>query len=101
MSKEIKIKLSSYDHTLLDSTVKKFIDVAKKASFEIKGPIPLPTRREIWTFCRSPHVDKPAMESFERLTHKRLIVLDNGTDASLMNIKNFVVPAGVRLDIKN
>jgi ribosomal protein S10 len=41
------------------------------------------------------------MESFERLTHKRLIVLDNGTDASLMNIKNFVVPAGVRLDIKN
>jgi ribosomal protein S10 len=41
------------------------------------------------------------MESFERLTHKRLVVLDGGNDSSLKNIKRFIVPAGVRLDIKN
>src|SRR5207248_10693275 len=45
---------------------------------QVSGPIPLPTKRQLWTVLRSPHIDKKSREQFELKTHKRLIdILDS------------------------
>ena len=74
MNQELRIRLSSYDQQLLDLSVKKIVEISKNTGAKISGPIPLPTKKEIFTILRSPHVNKSSREQFERRTHKRLIV---------------------------
>jgi small subunit ribosomal protein S10 len=100
MAHELQIKLFSYDTSLLDSSVRKIVDIAKTSNCTIKGPIPLPTKREVFTICRSPHVDKPSMEQFERRTHKRLIMLANTSAATIDSLRRLVIPSGVEIQIK-
>lgn len=100
MNKEFRIKLTSYDHGLLDQSVRKIIEIARNNNCEIKGPIPLPTKKEIFTICRSPHVNKPSREQFERRTHKRLIVLENVTAQTVDSLKRLIIPSGVEIQIK-
>ena len=69
----IRIRLKAYDHQLIDQAAEKIVDTAKRSGAEVSGPIPLPTKREIVTILRSPHVNKDSREQFERRTHKRLI----------------------------
>ncbi|WP_412032258.1 30S ribosomal protein S10 [Malacoplasma muris] len=99
MKNELKIKLFSYDHRLLDESVKKIIKTSKDSGANVKGPIPLPTKKEVFTICRSPHVNKPSREQFERRTHKRLIILTNTTDKTRENLKNLIIPSGVEIQI--
>jgi small subunit ribosomal protein S10 len=100
MNQELRIKLFSYDHRLLDKSVKKIIEIAKNSNCGIKGPIPLPTKKEIFTICRSVHVDKPSREQFERRTHKRLIVLTK-TDTQIMDaLRRLIIPSGVDIQIQ-
>jgi small subunit ribosomal protein S10 len=101
MNNELRIKLLSYDHSLLDESVKKIIEVAKSNSIEIKGPIPLPTDREFWSFTNSPHVYKSSMEQLERRTHKRLIILKNTTPAVMDSLKRLSLPAAVETRFVN
>ena len=100
MSQELKIKLYSYDHKLVDQSIKKIIDVAKSTEVGIKGPIPLPTKKEIFTILRSPHVNKSSREQFERRTHKRLIILTNPKPETLNKLKNLILPTGVITKLK-
>ena len=46
---ELKIKSFSYVHRLLDSSIKKLIKTVKDTGAYVKGPIPLPTKKEIFT----------------------------------------------------
>ncbi len=75
MNQELRIRMSSYDQQLLDLSVKKIVEISKNTGAKISGPIPLPTKKEIFTILRSPHVNKSSREQFERRTHKRLIIL--------------------------
>jgi small subunit ribosomal protein S10 len=86
---------------LLDSTVKKFVAAANKENCLLKGPIPLPTKIEVYTFCRAPHIEKRSMEQFERLTHKRLLIIDGNNKNAINSIKHVIVPAGVEIHVKN
>jgi small subunit ribosomal protein S10 len=99
MQTTVKIKMFSYDHRLLDECVKKIIAIINNNECSISGPIPLPTKKELFTVCRSPHVDKRSMEQFERLTHKRLLILKNPKNNIYQALKNFSIPAGVDLKI--
>lgn len=99
MKQELKIKLFSYDHRLLDASVKKIIKSSEASGAEVKGPIPLPTKKEIFTICRSPHVNKPSREQFERRTHKRLIILSGTNDRTIDSLKNLILPTGVEIQI--
>lgn len=99
MNKELRIKLFSYDHGLLDQSVKKIVEIAKASNCDIRGPIPLPTKKEVFTICRSPHVDKSSREQFERRTHKRLIVLEKVTPKTIDSLKRLVIPSGVEIQI--
>lgn len=99
MKNELKIKLFSYDHRLLDQSVRKIIKSSIESGAKVKGPIPLPTKKEIFTFQRSPHVNKPSMEQFERRTHQRLIILVNTNEKTRENLKNIIIPSSVDIKI--
>ncbi|MDR3163496.1 MAG: 30S ribosomal protein S10 [Mycoplasmataceae bacterium] len=100
MNQELRIKLFSYDHDLLDKSVKKIVEIARNFNCGIKGPIPLPTKKEIFTICRSVHVDKPSREQFERRTHKRLIVLSKTNMQTIDALRRLVIPSGVEIQIQ-
>lgn len=100
MSK-IQIKVKSYDPTLVDNTSKKIVEYAKSEKASISGPIPLPTKKEIFTILRSVHVNKTSREQFELRTFKRLIVLDKVSDKLLEGLKRLEVPSGVEIVVNS
>ena len=97
---KIRVRLKSYDATIIDAAAQKIVEVAKRNGSRVSGPIPLPTEREIVTILRAVHKYKDSREQFEMRTHKRLIdVLDpqQKTIEALMSIE---LPAGVEIEIK-
>lgn len=97
---KIIIKLKSYDHYLIDKGASDIVRVAKKTGARVHGPIPLPTKRSVYTVLRSPHVDKNSREQFELKIHKRLIVIYDFTQETKEVLKNTELPAGVEVVIK-
>src|SRR5690348_18354869 len=73
MPGKIRIRLKSFDHALIDQAAADIVRTAEKTGAQVSGPIPLPTKRQLWTVLRSPHIDKKSREQFELKTHKRLI----------------------------
>ncbi|MDF2577265.1 MAG: ribosomal protein [Chlamydiales bacterium] len=97
---KIRIRLNGYDQRVLDRSVIDIIETAKRTGARIAGPIPLPTRREIFTVNRSPHVDKKSREQFEMRTHKRLIDILHPNPKTIDALKNLSLPAGIDIKIK-
>ena len=60
----------------------------------------LPTRKEIYTVLRSPHVNKKSREQFETRTHIRLLEILNPTVDTIDKLKVLPVAAGVDIKIK-
>lgn len=100
MNQEIRIRLESYDHRLLDETVKAIVDISSSNGLKVRGPIPLPTKKEVFTILRSPHVNKSSREQFERRTHKRLVILENSNAKAREAIKRLNIPSGVHVSFK-
>ena len=73
VKEKIRVRLKSYDHTLIDAAAEKIVEVAKRNGATVSGPIPLPTEKEIVTILRAVHKYKDSREQFEMRTHKRLI----------------------------
>lgn len=96
-SQKIRIKLSAYDHNMVDQAAARIVDAMNKAGAKVSGPIPLPTEKEIVTILRSPHKDKDSREQFELRTHKRLIDIYS-TNARILD--SIHLPAGVDVKIK-
>lgn len=97
---KIRIKLMAYDHRLLDVSTEEIVDTAKRTGANVVGPIPLPTKREIFTVLRSPHVDKKSREQFQIKTHKRILDIVNPTSKTIDALKKLDLPAGVYVEIK-
>nr|YP_010985924.1 ribosomal protein S10 [Grateloupia asiatica]WOL36842.1 ribosomal protein S10 [Grateloupia asiatica] len=96
----IKIKLKAYDSYLLTNSCTTIIDTAKRNNTEIKGPIPLPTKRKIYCVLRSPHVDKDSREHFEIRSHKRIIYIYNPSSQTIDSLMKLNIPAGVDIEVK-
>lgn len=96
----IRIRLKAYDHQLIDQAAEKIVDTAKRSGAAVSGPIPLPTKREIVTILRSPHVNKDSREQFERRTHKRLIDVIKPSPKTVEALTTLDLPAGVEIEIK-
>lgn len=96
----IRIKLRAYDHRVLDQSTEEIVETAKKTGAQVSGPIPLPTKREIYTVLRSPHVDKKSREQFQIKTHKRLLDIINPTSKTIDALKRLDLPSGVDIEIK-
>ena len=73
----IRISLRGYDHILLDKSTEKIVKTAKSTGAIISGPIPLPSKRSVYTILRSPHVNKKSREQFQTKIHKRLVDILN------------------------
>ena len=97
VKEKIRVRLKSYDHTIIDAAAEKIVEVAKRNGAEVSGPIPLPTEKEIVTILRSPHKYKDSREQFEIRTHKRLIDIYSPNVKLLDSIH---LPAGVDIKIK-
>src|SRR4030065_588265 len=97
---KIRIKLKAYDHRLIDKSTEKIIKTAKQTGAIISGPIPLPTRRSVYTVLRSPHVDKKSREQFETRAHKRLIDILNSTNKTVDSLMKLDLPAGADVGVK-
>ncbi len=97
---KIRIRLKGYDQRILDRSTADIVETAKRTGAGVAGPIPLPTRREIYTVLRSPNVDRKSREQFEIRTHKRLIDILNPTSKTIDALKTLTLPAGVDIKIK-
>ncbi|MFA6320741.1 MAG: 30S ribosomal protein S10 [Candidatus Omnitrophota bacterium] len=97
---KIRIKLIAYDHRLLDLSAQEIVETAKRTGADIAGPIPLPTKREVFTVLRSPHVDKKSREQFQIKTHKRILDIISPTSKTIDALKKLDLPAGVYVEIK-
>ena len=100
MSQKIRIKLKSYDHNLVDKSAAKIVKAVKDNGAVVSGPIPLPTRKEIFTVLRSPHVNKKAREQFQLCTYKRLIDIYSTSPKIVDALMKLELPSGVDVKIK-
>ena len=100
VKEKLRIRLRSYDHTLVDSAAAKIVETAKRNGSTVSGPIPLPTEKEIITILRAVHMYKDSREQFEMRTHKRLIDINHPTQKTVDAITGLELPAGVEIEIK-
>lgn len=97
---KIRIRLKGYDHAMVDRSAGEIVRTAKQTGARVSGPVPLPTKRSVYTVLRSPHVDKKSREQFEIRTHKRLIDIWDSTPQTVEALMKLDLPAGVDIEIK-
>ncbi len=100
VTQKIRIRLRAYDHITLDKSAAEICRTAERTGARVAGPVPLPTKKTIYTVNRSPHVDKKSREQFERRVHKRLIDIYNSTPQTVDALQRLDLPAGVDIEIK-
>tara|TARA_Y100000994_G_scaffold211943_1_gene186516 strand:- start:230 stop:532 length:303 start_codon:yes stop_codon:yes gene_type:complete len=98
---KIRIRIKAYDHMLLDKSTEKIVRTAKNTGALVLGPIPLPTKRSVYTVNRSVHVDKKSREQFQIKIHKRIIDLLNSSSKTVDALMRLDMPAGVDIEIKS
>ena len=99
-SEKIRVRLRSYEHSLIDQAAEKIVDIAKRNGSEVSGPVPLPTEKEIITILRAVHKYKDSREQFEQRTHKRLIEIKKPSQKVVEALMSVELPAGVDIDLK-
>ena len=96
----IRIRLTAYDHRILDQSARQIVETAQRTGADVAGPVPLPTELKRFTVMRSPFVDKDSQEHFEMRTHKRLIDVLEPTPKTVDALMRLNLPAGVDIEIK-
>lgn len=100
VTSRIRIKIKSYDHKVIDSSVKQIVDTAMRYGAEIHGPVPLPTEIRKYTVNRSAFVHKDSREQFEMRIHKRLLDIYNPPSQLIDALMDLNLPAGVDIEVK-
>ena len=98
-SQRIRIRLKSFDHRLIDSSTQEIVETARRTGALVKGPIPLPTRKEKFTVLISPHVNKDARDQYEIRTHKRMLDIVEPTEKTVDALMKLDLAAGVEVQI--
>jgi len=91
--------LKAFDHRLIDSSTLEIVDTAKRTGAQVRGPIPLPTRKERYTVLVSPHVNKDARDQYEIRTHKRVLDIVDPTEKTVDALMKLDLAAGVDVQI--
>ena len=99
-NQNIRIRLKSFDHRLIDNSAREIVETARRTGAQVKGPVPLPTKKERFTVLISPHVNKDARDQYELRTHKRLMDIVDPTDKTVDALMKLELPAGVDVQIK-
>ncbi len=98
-NQRIRISLKSFDHKIIDQSTSEIVDTARRTGAVIRGPIPLPTRKERFTVLVSPHVNKDARDQYEIRTHKRLVDIVSPTEKTVDALMKLDLAAGVDVQI--
>ncbi len=96
----IRIRLKCYDHVLIDKSAQEIVETAKRTGAVVRGPIPLPTKKERFDILRSPHVNKTSRDQLEIRTHLRLMEIIEPSDRTIDALMKLDLPAGVDVEIK-
>lgn len=99
-NQRIRIRLKAFDHRLIDQSAREIVETAKRTGAHVKGPIPLPTKKERFTVLTSPHADKDARDQYEIRTHKRLMDIVDPTDKTVDALMKLDLAAGVDVQIR-
>ena len=100
MTQRIRIKLKSYDYNLVDKSSEKIVKTVRSTGAVVSGPIPLPTKRKIFTVLRSPHVNGKSKEQFQLDTYKRLLDIYSSTSKTIDALMKLELPSGVDVELK-
>lgn len=100
VKEKIRIRLKSYDTSLIDAAAAKIVETARRTGARVSGPIPLPTDKEVVTILRAVHKYKDSREQFEMRTHKRLIDILRPSNKTVEALMGLELPAGVEIEIK-
>ncbi len=98
-NQQIRIRLKAFDHHLIDQSTQEIVETAKRTGAQVRGPIPLPTRKERFTVLISPHVNKDARDQYEIRTHKRVLDIVQPTDKTVDALMKLDLAAGVEVQI--
>jgi small subunit ribosomal protein S10 len=98
-NQSIRIPLKAFDHKLIDTSTQEIVETARRTGAQIRGPIPLPTRRDKFTILISPHVNKDARDQYEIRTHKRLLDIVEPTEKTVDALMKLNLAAGVEVQI--
>ena len=98
-NQQIRIRLKAFDHRLIDQSTQEIVENAKRTGAQVRGPIPLPTRKERYTVLISPHVNKDARDQYEIRTHKRVLDIVQPTDKTVDALMKLDLAAGVEVQI--
>ena len=98
-NQQIRIRLKAFDHRLIDQSTQEIVETAKRTGAQVRGPIPLPTRKERSTVLVSPHVNKDARDQYEIRTHKRVLDIVQPTDKTVDALMKLDLAAGVEVQI--
>ena len=99
-NQRIRIRLKSFDHRLIDQSASEIVDTAKRTGAQVRGPVPLPSKKERFTVLVSPHVNKDARDQYEIRTHKRLMDIIDPTDKTVDALMKLDLSPGVDVEIK-
>jgi small subunit ribosomal protein S10 len=100
MANKIRIRLKAFDHAIIDQSTQDIVRTAQRTGAIVSGPVPLPTRTQVFTVLRSPHIDKKSREQIEMKTHKRLIDILDAKPQTVDALMKLDLPAGVDVEIK-
>lgn len=98
-NQRIRIRLKAFDHRLIDKSTMEIVDTAKRTGVQVRGPIPLPTRKERFTVLISPHVNKDARDQYEIRVHTRLVDIIEPTEKTVDALMRLDLAAGVDVQI--
>ncbi len=99
-NQRIRIRLKAFDHRLIDQSAREIVETAKRTGAQVRGPVPLPSKKERFTVLVSPHVNKDARDQYELRTHKRLMDIVDPTDKTVDALMKLDLAAGVDVQIK-
>jgi len=97
---KLRIKLKSYDVRMLESSTTKIVGLLHKSGASIKGPVPLPQKRRLYTVNTAHFVNKDSREQYERFTYSRLIDVVETGDKTIELLQNLSIPVGVMVEVK-
>jgi small subunit ribosomal protein S10 len=85
---------------LVDKSAERIVKTVKTTGAVVRGPIPLPTHKRIFTVNRSTFVNKKSREQFELSSFKRLIDIYVSTPKTIDALMKLELPSGVEVEIK-
>ena len=100
MAQRARIKLASTDISKVNQICSSIKEIADKTGVNLRGPIPLPTKKLKVTTRKSPDGEgKASWERYEMRIHKRLI--DLGADErTLRLVMRVPIPENLNIEIE-